>query len=88
MTGASHATLAMHFVKTSCGITLMALAACGGPDRGAPLNPDLPGIVVEQLPLGVSLDSVFRDPNGCFFYSENGTVFVVDDDFGVPICRP
>ena len=64
----------------------LLLSACGGPDRDAPLNPGLPGIVVEQLPLGVSLDSVGRDTNGCFFYSQNGAVFVVTDDFGAPIC--
>ncbi|MEY1557206.1 hypothetical protein AB3Y40_16365 [Yoonia sp. R2331] len=64
----------------------LLLAACG--DRDAPLNPGMPGIVVEQLPLGVSLDTVGKDTNGCFFYSQNGAVFVVTDDFGAPICLP
>ena len=66
------------------------LAACGGGDdeRGSgSLNPSLPGIVVEQLPLGVSLESVRRDVSGCFFYTQNGAVFVVNDDFGRPICQ-
>ncbi len=66
--------------------SLAILSACG--DRDAPLNPGLPGIVVEQLPLGVSLDTVGRDTNGCFFYSQNGSVFVVTDDLGAPICLP
>ena len=38
--------------------------------------------------IGVSLDAVNRDVNGCFFYSQNGAVFVVNDDFGKPICLP
>ncbi len=70
----------------SLALTCLLLVGCG--DRDAPLNPGLPGIVVEQLPLGVRLDTVGRDTNGCFFYSQNGAVFVVTDDFGAPICRP
>ncbi len=72
--------------KTTLVVSCLLLAACG--DRDAPLNPGLPGIVVEQLPLGVSLDTVGRDTNGCFFYSQNGSVFVVTDDLGAPICLP
>ncbi len=72
--------------KTILMVSCLLLAACG--DRDAPLNPGLPGIVVEQLPLGVSLDTVGRDTNGCFFYSQNGSVFVVTDDLGAPICLP
>ena len=68
-------------------LPLLGLAACGS-DRDAPLNPNLPGVVVEQLPLGVSLDALRRDVNGCFFYIQNGAVFVVKDDTGAPICLP
>ncbi len=73
-------------VTAPLALSCLFLAACS--DRDAPLNPGLPGIVVEQLPLGVSLDTVGRDTNGCFFYSQNGSVFVVTDDLGAPICLP
>lgn len=73
--------------RRSCGFGLLFLAACGGgADRGAPLNPGLPGEVVARVPLGVSLDAISRDVNGCFFYTQNGAVFIVKDAAGGPIC--
>lgn len=73
---------------TQISLVLLLLSACGAPDRERSLNPTMPGDIVERLPLGVRLDSVRRDVNGCFFYAQDGAVFVVNDDAGLPICRP
>ena len=67
---------------------LVLLAACGGPDRSAPLNPDLPGEVVARLPLDVDLNQVNRDVNGCYFYTYAASIFLVKDDAGNPLCIP